>query len=982
MTYTPATSFTGTASINYTVNDNEGATSNAATITITVNAAPNVAPVANNDNTTTTANTAVTINVVTNDTDSDGAIDATTVDLNTTQGGIQNSRTTTEGNYAVNSSGVVTYTPATSFTGTAAINYTVNDNAGATSNAATITITVDTTPNVAPVANNDNTTTTENTAVTINVVTNDTDSDGAIDATTVDLNTTQGGIQNSRTTTEGNYAVNSSGVVTYTPATSFTGTASINYTVNDNAGATSNAATITITVDTTPNVAPVANNDNTTTTANTAVTINVVTNDTDSDGAIDATTVDLNTTQGGIQNSRTTTEGDYSVNSSGVVTYTPATSFTGTASINYTVNDNAGATSNAATITITVDTTPNVAPVANNDNTTTTANTAVTINVVTNDTDSDGAIDATTVDLNTTQGGIQNSRTTTEGDYSVNSSGVVTYTPATSFTGTASINYTVNDNAGATSNAATITITVDTTPNVAPVANNDNTTTTANTAVTINVVTNDTDSDGTIDATTVDLNTTQGGIQNSRTTTEGNYAVNSSGVVTYTPATSFTGTAAINYTVNDNAGATSNAATITITVDTTPNVAPVANNDNTTTTANTAVTINVVTNDTDSDGAIDATTVDLNTTQGGIQNSRTTTEGDYAVNSSGVVTYTPATSFTGTAAINYTVNDNAGATSNAATITITVDTTPNVAPVANNDNTTTTENTAVTINVVTNDTDSDGAIDATTVDLNTTQGGIQNSSTTTEGNYSVNSSGVVTYTPATSFTGTASINYTVNDNAGATSNAATITITVDTTPNVAPVANNDNTTTTANTAVTINVVTNDTDSDGAIDATTVDLNTTQGGIQNSSTTTEGDYSVNSSGVVTYTPATSFTGTASINYTVNDNAGATSNAASITIEVTGESVSGLDIPNAFTPNGDGANETWKILPNNEGESSQFQDVEIRVFSKRGVLVFEGKGLNSQWDGTHHGKVLPADSYFYTINSKASKVRFKGVVTILR
>ena len=841
VTYTPANNFSGVASIGYTVMDIAGKTSNVATITITVNAVPNVAPVANNDNTTTTANTAVTINVVTNDTDSDGTIDATTVDLNTTQGGIQNSRTTTEGDYSVNSSGVVTYTPATSFTGTASINYTVNDNEGAASNAATITITVNAAPNVAPVANNDNTTTTANTAVTINVVTNDTDSDGTIDATTVDLNTTQGGIQNSRTTTEGDYSVNSSGAVTYTPATSFTGTASINYTVNDNEGAASNAATITITVNAAPNVAPVANNDNTTTTENTAVTINVVTNDTDSDGTIDATTVDLNTTQGGIQNSRTTTEGDYSVNSSGVVTYTPATSFTGTASINYTVNDNEGATSNAATITITVNAAPNVAPVANNDNTTTTENTAVTINVVTNDTDSDGTIDATTVDLNTTQGGIQNSRTTTEGNYAVNSSGVVTYTPATSFTGTASINYTVNDNEGATSNAATITITVNAAPNVAPVANNDNTTTTANTAVTINVVTNDTDSDGTIDATTVDLNTTQGGIQNSRTTTEGDYSVNSSGVVTYTPATSFTGTASINYTVNDNEGATSNAATITITVNAAPNVAPVANNDNTTTTANTAVTINVVTNDTDSDGAIDATTVDLNTTQGGIQNSRTTTEGNYAVNSSGVVTYTPATSFTGTAAINYTVNDNAGATSNAATITITVDTTPNVAPVANNDNTTTTENTAVTINVVTNDTDSDGAIDATTVDLNTTQGGIQNSRTTTEGNYAVNSSGVVTYTPATSFTGTASINYTVNDNEGATSNAATITITVNAAPNVAPVANNDNTTTTANTAVTINVVTNDTDSDGTIDATTVDLNTTQGGIQNSRTTTEGNY---------------------------------------------------------------------------------------------------------------------------------------------
>ena len=106
--------------------------------------AVNKAPVAANDSATTTAGTAVTLNVVSNDTDtSPGTVNAATVDLDPGTSGTQTSLTVSgQGTYAVNSSGVVTFTPATGFTGTSSIPYTVQDSDGTLSNRATITVTV------------------------------------------------------------------------------------------------------------------------------------------------------------------------------------------------------------------------------------------------------------------------------------------------------------------------------------------------------------------------------------------------------------------------------------------------------------------------------------------------------------------------------------------------------------------------------------------------------------------------------------------------------------------------------------------------------------------------------------------------------------------------------------------------------------------------------------------------------------------------
>ncbi len=89
---------------------------------------------------------------------------------------------------------------------------------------------------------------------------------------------------------------------------------------------------------------------------------------------------------------------------------------------------------------------------------------------------------------------------------------------------------------------------------------------------------------------------------------------------------------------------------------------------------------------------------------------------------------------------------------------------------------------------------------------------------------------------------------------------------------------------------------------------------------------------------------------------------------------------LDIPNAFTPNGDSSNDTWRVhAPNKD----QLDKAIIRVYNKRGVLLYESIGYDKDWDGLSNGEVLPVDTYYYTIDLNLSylKKTYKGVVTIL-
>lgn len=89
------------------------------------------------------------------------------------------------------------------------------------------------------------------------------------------------------------------------------------------------------------------------------------------------------------------------------------------------------------------------------------------------------------------------------------------------------------------------------------------------------------------------------------------------------------------------------------------------------------------------------------------------------------------------------------------------------------------------------------------------------------------------------------------------------------------------------------------------------------------------------------------------------------------------LSGLNIANTFTPNGDGVNDLWQINGINNYPQS-----EVQVFTRWGQRVFYSKGYTVPFDGTFNGKSLPDGVYYYLINLNTNCSLLSGSLTIIR
>ena len=107
-------------------------------------------------------------------------------------------------------------------------------------------------------------------------------------------------------------------------------------------------------------------------------------------------------------------------------------------------------------------------------------------------------------------------------------------------------------------------------------------------------------------------------------------------------------------------------------------------------------------------------------------------------------------------------------------------------------------------------------------------------------------------------------------------------------------------------------------------------------------------------------------------TVTDNLGC-SNRDDVFVKVLKKPV----IPNTFTPNNDGINDTW-IITNLES----YANCRVQVFNRYGQLVFESKGYIKPWDGTLNGKSLPFGTYYYVIEPGSGRKPVTGYVTIVK
>ncbi len=783
LVFTPAENFNGEATITYIVTD--GDLTDEAKVTVTVTPV-NDSPVAVDDTTSIQEDTAVTIDVLTNDTDVDGD------KLSIESAFVPKEQGTVE---VVD--GKLVFTPAENFNGDAEITYTVTD--GELTDEAKVTVTVN------PV----------NDAPTIKVDAVESITEDAVNTDTVvatltvrDTDTPEDQLTVSLENNSNGYFVLVGNEVKLTQA----GVDAVN---NDEL----NLKDLTISASVSDGVNPTAsdsdslvvNRVNDAPTVESAIADQVLSED------FDAYTIDLNEV---FKDSDSSLEFSVSGNNSiqisivsGVAIITPTADWNGKETITFTAKDPSGE-SVSQTVNFTV------TPVADieADKTTVVEDTPTIIKVLGNDTfEGDDKV----VSLDTNNG-------PANGTVSVNPDGSVTYTPNDNYHGTDSFIYIVTS--GGVSESTTVN--VDVTPvNDAPVAKDDIATTQEDTAVTIDVLPNDTDADGD------KLSIESASVPKEQGTVE---VVN--GKLVFTPAENFNGDAEITYTVTD--GALTDQATVKVTVN--------AVNDTPVVESNVA----------DQTLAEDFTpyTIDLNTVFSDVDNVDGELKFSVSGNSNiqvaivnGIATITPTADWNGSETLTFTATDPSGES-----VSQTVDFT--VTPVADivADKATVVEDTPTIIKVLGNDT-FEGKDKVVSLDA---ENGPKN------GTVIVNNDGTVTYTPDDNYVGKDTFTYVVTS--GGVSESTTVEVNV-TPVNDAPVAKNDISTTQEDTAVTIDVLSNDTDVDGdKLSLQSATVPEAQGKVEIVD------------GKLVFTPAENFNGDAEITYTVTD--GQLTDEAKVTVTV--------------------------------------------------------------------------------------------------
>jgi gliding motility-associated-like protein len=107
-------------------------------------------------------------------------------------------------------------------------------------------------------------------------------------------------------------------------------------------------------------------------------------------------------------------------------------------------------------------------------------------------------------------------------------------------------------------------------------------------------------------------------------------------------------------------------------------------------------------------------------------------------------------------------------------------------------------------------------------------------------------------------------------------------------------------------------------------------------------------------------------------TVTDSLGCiTTDSVSVIIAPT------ISIPNTFTPNNDGINDTWEIAG-----LIAYTTATIDVYTRDGRPVYHSIGYNKPWDGLINNKPLPFGTYYYVIREKTYNKVYTGYVAIIR
>ena len=743
VTVNPKDNQNGAATITLRVTDGDGGNT---TITFNVTvAAVNDAPVAN-DKTLNIDEDASLQTILKSSVSSD--VDVAT---NTDTYALTITTPAQHGTAGIDGDGNLTYVPDKDYNGTDSFGYTATDAAEAIGTA-TVTVNI-AQVNDAPEVGDDTATTTEDNAVDILVLGNDSDVDMEADLNAApEDESISVSISESGLTAPSHGSIETDGTkITYTPDTDYNGTDTFEYNCFD--GDVNVTATVTVTI-TQVNDDPAAVADSATTPEDTTVRVNVLANDTDVD-TIEA----LNANELHSKDSFSITSYSLSGTPHGTLTqdgaeliFDPVAEFSGTQVIEYVLSDGHGGTS-TGTLTIGVNSV-NDAPVANNDTMSADEDNAASVNVLTNDTDVDTGDTLTFVGFTEPTSGLPGTFETTAG-------GDVTFTPNANYNGSFTIGYQIRDAEGLTA-TANITVTINAV-NDKPTADDASASTNEDTAKAIDVsgLIGDADIVTNADALTVS-------VAASGEPLHGTVSVDGT-TITYTPDENFNGTDEITYTVTDKAGS-SDDGMLSITVNPV-NDAPVARNDESTTNEDTPVVIYALTNDSDVD-----TDEELNAEPAGTPVIQSVGNGTYgtAETDGAKITYTPDENFNGTDTLAYVITD--GTLTAEAEIQITIKQV-NDQIVALDDTATTNDEEMVSIDVLANDTDVDTDSALNKDALHERSSFVITAVGTPENGTAQIVSGKIEYTPDDRFAGEDSFTYTVSDGNGSTA-SATVYVTV------------------------------------------------------------------------------------------------------------------------------------------------------------------------------------------------------------
>lgn len=88
------------------------------------------------------------------------------------------------------------------------------------------------------------------------------------------------------------------------------------------------------------------------------------------------------------------------------------------------------------------------------------------------------------------------------------------------------------------------------------------------------------------------------------------------------------------------------------------------------------------------------------------------------------------------------------------------------------------------------------------------------------------------------------------------------------------------------------------------------------------------------------------------------------------------------PNAFTPNGDEHNQTWKFYT----DGIDIYNFHVQMFNRWGEMIWESRDPEQGWDGTYDGKICPEGNYTWKASVKDphtdNRKEFRGSVSLLK